>query len=152
MDVYGHQHEGPPPSTPSRRQYNQQRYSSAEYTGRQVAAERVDVRSHRGNTRFSLPSPGSRSSPQSLPPRYGRQQAAPPPTTPHYVTPTRIRQHPAQPRTIQANPEQWEDLRSKGYVLKGTGDGPRTSVAFAPALAVIPVSSYVYVLFQACID
>jgi hypothetical protein len=146
MDVYGHRQGVPPPTTSSRRQH--QRYSIADYASHHVAAQQIDMRSHVGTTRFSLPSPGSRSSPQSLPPPYGRRQAAPPSTAPHYVTPTRSRQVPpgaAHPRTVLANSEQWESLRSKGYVLKGTGDAPRTSVAFAPALAVIPVSPYVRV-------
>lgn len=138
MDIYG-RIQGVPPSTPSRRQH--QRYSSADFDIN--ANERAAVRSQYPSTRLSLPSPGSRASPQSLPPQHQRRQAGHPPVPPHYVTPTRAR-HPStsaqQARAVRVDPEQWESLRSKGFVLKGSGDVQRSSVTFAPALSVIPVS------------
>lgn len=142
MESYGRQQQvRVPPTTPSSRAH--QRYPN------QDTLPYPDYYRNRtpqsSNTRFSLPSPGSRPLPQSLPPQHTRRQSAAVPAQPHYVTPTRPRQQHApdghQGRVTQADPEQWESLRSRGYVLKGSGDQQqRASVTFAPSLAVIPVS------------
>lgn len=142
MESYGRQQRvRVPPTTPSSRAH--QRYPSQDTL---PYPDYYRNRTPQGtNTRFSLPSPGSYPLPQSLPPQHTRRQSAAVAAQPHYATPTRPRQHHAsnghQGRIMQADPEQWESLRSKGYVLKGSGDQQqRTSVTFAPSLATVPVS------------
>lgn len=142
MEVYGRQHASKFPATPPR-QRQHQRYANGDCKG--PPPEVSMSRAHFGTTRYSLPTPGSRGSPQSLPPWHGRRQAVPTSATPpHYATPTRVRQVPtSSPQalgTVQANTEQWESLRSRGLVLRGSGEAPRPSVAFAPQLSEIPVS------------
>lgn len=143
MDLYARHHGAAFPATPPRHQ-TKQRHASADYNGHLplgVTAPRVKHNS----ARYSLPAPGSRDFSPNLPSPHRHRQATPPTSTaaPHYATPTRVRQLPAgspqNSRPMQANLEQWESLRSRGLVLRGTREGTRASVAFAPQLCVIPV-------------
>lgn len=143
MDTYGRQWVAP--ATPSRgRNKGHQRYSSLQeppfpdyYRNRALPGSCESPRS-------SLPLPGGRPSPKSLPPQHNRRQSAAESQQPHYVTPTRARQrrnantYPGSAAPIELG--QWEQLRSRGFVLKGAGVQARPTVTFAPALAVIPVS------------
>lgn len=140
MENYGRQQQvRVAPTTPSTRR---QRFPSQE-----TLPYPDYYRNHQtppSSARFSLPAPGSRPAPRSLPPQHARRQSAALAPQPHYITPTRPRQSPytnaPQARVLQADVEQWENLRSKGFVLKGSGEQQRESGSFAPSLAVVPVS------------
>jgi hypothetical protein len=127
------------PSTPPRQHQQRESTGITYYSGPHLSQIAYT------SSRFSLPAaPVYRDPPIAVISNSPRRQSTVTSSVPHYVTPTRPRHngHPglATQRPVIVNPEQWESLREKGYVLRGVGTSAPVMAGSAPHLAPISVS------------